>query len=320
MRTTVCVKGRFVGDEQNKFQYIARITAWAGRSDVHVKYAWPTATRTTTAYRQVKDSTIALKLAGAPAAAVARRRQAARGRRATRGCSSRCAVVQGRPIHKNDTCSGRVPRVPPTPDACVAMAGGAEAVGSAAAKPLANPPGAVKATNCPRAGPRQGRRAARVRHRPLLRRGPAAAAGGRRGRAPAHRASPSRSKAPSFRSPRPTRWLFDCSHLSSQYVLDFAAPADPAALSAKPRKPPARRLHGDGRRRRGTSRPRQLPVGHVRHPGRRDWRATTTGAGSTTRRTVPKAPGGTAARASSAGPAATTTTSRASRTPSTRCC
>ena len=70
MRATVCVKGRFVGDDDTKIGYIARVTAWAGRSDVHVKYILANSNEEHYTYRQVKDSTIALKLAGAPSATV----------------------------------------------------------------------------------------------------------------------------------------------------------------------------------------------------------------------------------------------------------
>jgi hypothetical protein len=68
LRTTVCVRGRFAGDEQTRAQYIARITAWAGRSDVHVKYALANSNPEHYCYRAIAESTVALKLA-APATA-----------------------------------------------------------------------------------------------------------------------------------------------------------------------------------------------------------------------------------------------------------
>ena len=58
------MKGRFVGDEKNKFQYVARITAWAGRSDVHVKYSLANSNPDHYCYRKVKDSTIELAVIG----------------------------------------------------------------------------------------------------------------------------------------------------------------------------------------------------------------------------------------------------------------
>lgn len=65
MRTTVCIKGRFAGDEQSKLLYIARVTAWAGRSDVSLKYSLANSNEERYQYRQIKDSSIELKLAAA---------------------------------------------------------------------------------------------------------------------------------------------------------------------------------------------------------------------------------------------------------------
>ncbi len=64
MRVTVCVRGGFQGDEQTKMGYVARFTAWAGRSDVHVKYSLSNSNGKHYCYRQIKDSSIELKLAG----------------------------------------------------------------------------------------------------------------------------------------------------------------------------------------------------------------------------------------------------------------
>ncbi len=65
VRVTVCAKGRFAGDEQTKAQYIARVTAWAGRSDVQVKYSIANSNPDHYCYRALKESAIALKLAAA---------------------------------------------------------------------------------------------------------------------------------------------------------------------------------------------------------------------------------------------------------------
>ncbi|MFW5870952.1 MAG: hypothetical protein ACOCVH_00530 [Verrucomicrobiota bacterium] len=70
MRTTICVKGRFQGDDENKFQYIARITAWAGKSRVGIKYKLANSNPDHYCYRQVKDSSISLALAEKPAGTV----------------------------------------------------------------------------------------------------------------------------------------------------------------------------------------------------------------------------------------------------------
>jgi hypothetical protein len=64
MRATVCVKGKFIGDDQTKMGYVCRITAWAGKSAVHVKYSLANSNSVHYAYRQIGDSSITLKLAG----------------------------------------------------------------------------------------------------------------------------------------------------------------------------------------------------------------------------------------------------------------
>lgn len=64
MRTTVCVKGGFVGEPQNKFNCIARITAWAGSGRVFVRYTISNSNEKHYSYRQIKDSSITLALAG----------------------------------------------------------------------------------------------------------------------------------------------------------------------------------------------------------------------------------------------------------------
>ena len=68
MRATVCVRGRFVRDEKNRFQYVARVTAWAGRSAVHVKYSLCNSNPDHYAWRVVRNSTVALTLAARPRA------------------------------------------------------------------------------------------------------------------------------------------------------------------------------------------------------------------------------------------------------------
>ncbi len=66
MRATICVKGRFREDDENKFQYIARITAWAGKSQVEVKYKLANSNPEHYCYRQIKDSSISLAFAEKP--------------------------------------------------------------------------------------------------------------------------------------------------------------------------------------------------------------------------------------------------------------
>ncbi len=64
MRVTLTATGRFVGDEGSKLRYVARVTAWAGRSDVLVKYSLANSNPDQFTYRRIADSSIALKLAG----------------------------------------------------------------------------------------------------------------------------------------------------------------------------------------------------------------------------------------------------------------
>jgi len=70
LRATICVKGFVVGDQQTRMRYIARITAWAGRSDVHVKYSLANSNEQHYCYRLIKDCSIELKLANAPTSAL----------------------------------------------------------------------------------------------------------------------------------------------------------------------------------------------------------------------------------------------------------
>ena len=139
MRATVCVRGRFDGDEKSKLLYVARVTAWAGRSDVHVKYSLSSSNPDHYCYRKITDSTIRLNLDGGPADAT----------------------------------------------------GGADGVAA----------GGVYA--CDLYFEEDKPRGLAVEKGALVLRGVAAAGDG--------------------------RWLMDCSHLSSQYVIDFAGAGEAAA-------------------------------------------------------------------------------------------
>jgi PcRGLX-like protein central beta sandwich domain len=66
MRTTICVKGHFVGDEKSRLLYIARVTAWAGRSDVHLRYTIANSNAEHYSYRALKNSRVSLQLASKP--------------------------------------------------------------------------------------------------------------------------------------------------------------------------------------------------------------------------------------------------------------
>jgi hypothetical protein len=223
MRVTVCVRGRFVGDDQNKFQYIARVTAWAGRSDVHVKYALANTNPEHYAYRKVKDSTIELALAGKPAGV---------------------AVGAGKPMETtSDVWMQQSMRVVP------AAAHTSDSLGDSPwylNVPGASGPGGAKAvsgdrelwTSQGKGDVSEGWLSAKVGGSALWvtdlyfvedppRR---LAVAGDRIRLTGITQPLEGTKSPF--SDR-TRWLFDCSHLSSQYVIDFAAPTELVALSEK---------------------------------------------------------------------------------------
>lgn len=223
MRTTVCVKGRFVGDDKNKFQYIARITAWAGRSDVHVKYSLANSNPDHYAFRKVKDSTIALALAGKPEATlVGAGKPVGAGADAWMHQSMR---VVSSAVHSSDSV-GDSPWYSSTPGA--SSPGGAKAMSGDKDLWTSQGKGDVS----------EGWLAARVGasivwatdlyfvEDPPRR---LAAADGRL--LLVGITEPLEGTKSPFSDRQ--RWLFDCSHLSSQYIIDFAAPADTGALSAK---------------------------------------------------------------------------------------
>jgi hypothetical protein len=226
MRVTVSAKGRFAGDDANKFQYIARITAWAGRSEVHVKYTLANSNPDSYCYRRVSDSALSLKLAGevqggtlgaskpleAPAEAWIQQ-------------SSRLVPAV---VHKKDVLK-ICPWLSDTPAAdgpggAKAMAGDKELWTSAGKDDRAEgwvlartASGAVWACDLffvedpPR--------------KLALAKGALVLTGV---------TQPLEGAKPPF--PEKQRMIFDCSHLSSEYVLDFAPPAEPAELSARVRE------------------------------------------------------------------------------------
>ncbi|MFW6158498.1 MAG: hypothetical protein ACOC8E_03985 [Planctomycetota bacterium] len=66
LRATVKVTGRFQGDDKTKMLYIARFTLWAGRSDVLVKYTLANSNPDHYCFRKIGDSSLALDLANEP--------------------------------------------------------------------------------------------------------------------------------------------------------------------------------------------------------------------------------------------------------------
>jgi len=230
MRATVCVKGRFVGDDQSKFLYIARITAWAGRSDVHVKYSLANSNPDHYCYRRVKDSTIALKLAGQPQAAIL---GAGKALEAAGDCwlhqSSRVVPAA---IHSHDSL-GRCKWFRETPGATgpgggKAMRGDKELWTSRGKGDVAE--GWIAA--------RLGRATVWACDFYFIEDPPRRLALADGALRLTGITEPLDGAKPPFREKQ--RWLFDCSHLSSQYMFDFAAPGDTAELAAKAKRARAR--------------------------------------------------------------------------------
>ena len=203
MRATVAVRGPFVGDKANRFQYVARVTAWAGSSRVHVKYSLANSNPDHYCFRTVKASRIALKLAGKTTGTVL-------------GGSK--AVQAGAESELTQTL------LPRAAGGAKASAGGKELWSSAGAADQADgwiaaqtAGGAVWA--CDLYFVDDPARRLAVADGSLILEGVM-----------------ERPAAQATAKDRPydgtARFLYDCSHLSSQYVIDFAAGADPARLSA----------------------------------------------------------------------------------------
>lgn len=223
MRTTICAKGRFVGDDQTQLRYIARITAWAGRSDVHVKYSLSNSNEEHYTWRRIKDSSIEMKLAGSAAGAI---------------------VGAGKPAEADAPCwiqqSSRVVK---------AAAHGEDNLGNAGwlhATPGATGPGGAKAmsgdkelwVSAGKGDVAEGWIAARVggalvavndlyfvedpARRLTVNKNSIVLTGV---------AEPLEGAASPFGDRH--RWILDSSHLTSQYVIDFQAPAAVADLSAR---------------------------------------------------------------------------------------
>jgi len=225
LRTTVCVKGRFVGDDQTRFLYIARVTAWAGRSDVHVKYSLANSNEEHYTWRRVQDSAIELKLAADASDALL---GANRPAEAALPCWMQQSMRVVKAAAHGEDALGNATWLHKTPGA--SGPGGAKAV--AADKDLWTSAGKDDVS--------EGWAAARVAGGTLfvtdlyfVEDPPRRLAVSPRSLQLAGIVQPLEGTTSPF-CDKP-RWLLDCSHLSSQYVLDFAAPADAAALSQKAR-------------------------------------------------------------------------------------
>ncbi|MCX7591668.1 MAG: hypothetical protein N2255_08580 [Kiritimatiellae bacterium] len=223
MRTTICVKGRFVGDEKNKFLYIARITAWCGRSDVHVKYSLANSNPDHYCYRRIQESAIELQIA-APV--------------------SRTIIGASKPIE-----TGAEAWIQQSMRVVSAAMHSSDSLGESGwfhATPGATGPGGARAMSTDRELWLSQGRGDVAEGWLAVRSGtdviwvtdlyfvedPPRRLGMQRGRLCLVGICEPAEGAKSPFSDR-QRWLFDCSHLSSQYLLDFGAANEPLSLSAK---------------------------------------------------------------------------------------
>ena len=230
MRVTVSVKGRFVGDDQNKFQYLARVTAWTGRSEVHVKYSLANTNPDHYCYRRVSDSTVTVRLAAeAPGGLLGAGKPLEAPAGAWMQQSSRVVPAV---VHKVDVLK-MCPWLRDTPGAdgpggAKAMAGEKELWASAGKDDVAEGWVAAKTGSgtlwaCDLFFVEDPPRRLTLSKDSLALTGVTQPLEG--------------AKLPFAEK---LRMIFDCSHLSSEYVLDFAPPAEPAELSAAARRARAR--------------------------------------------------------------------------------
>ncbi len=213
MRVTVAVKGRFVGDAASKFQYVARITAWAGRSDVHVKYSLANTNPDHYCYRSVQDSTIALKLTAPPA---------------------RSILGASKPIRASGEAELIETLLPSAAGAAWATDGKrkvwtTKGEDDQAEGWIAADVGGARIYACDLYFADDPPRRLVVAKGELI-----------LGGIMARPAAQAEARGAPYADTN--RCLYDCSHLSSQYLIDFAAPAAAAELSAAARRA-KQRLH-----------------------------------------------------------------------------
>jgi hypothetical protein len=225
VRATVCARGRFVGDDQTKLGYVARITAWAGRSDVHVKYSLANSNEGNYTWRRIKESTVRLKLAGEPSGSLLGAGKPVEG--GAEAWMLQSARVVRAAVHSSDSL-GENPCYHQTPGA--AGPGGAKAAGGD--KELWTSSGKGDQSEGWLLA-RLGGGAVAVHDLYFVDDPPRKLALSKGHLELAGIAEPADPAKWPFNDVG--RWLFDCSHLSSQYVLDFAPAADAAALAAQAR-------------------------------------------------------------------------------------
>jgi hypothetical protein len=228
-RVTVCVRGRFLGDDQNKFQYVARITTWVNETRVHVKYSIANSNPDHYCYRTLKESSIELELSAEVTGTVL-------------GASK--PIAAGRDAALEQHLRTRIP------GNAQAVDGERVAWTSAGSKDVADgwiaaktPQGNVSVCDLYFADDPARRLALKngslILSGVIERRRAKRDARGREPGSPYHNTK---------------RVLYDCSHLSSQYVIDFEAPDDPdklvtaAVIARRPARvmaSPAWYLHDD---------------------------------------------------------------------------
>jgi hypothetical protein len=215
MRTTVCVRAGFLNDEQTKLTAIARITAWKGRSDVHVKYSLANSNKQHYTFRRIKESSIAMTLVGGA-------------KKTLIGATTPQSIDGAASVAKGLNASSHRQGVP----GHTLVTSGAKTVWSAAgAKEGANGWLLARTANggvfvCDRYFNEDAPRAMGA-GKALVLSGVIPRFDGPKGKY--------RGKTVTLGHPMNDkhRWLMDCSHPISQYVIDFAAPADVKALDAK---------------------------------------------------------------------------------------
>ncbi|MCX7590926.1 MAG: hypothetical protein N2255_04790, partial [Kiritimatiellae bacterium] len=221
LRTTIKVVGRFVGDDATKLLYIARITAWAGRSDVHVKYSLANSNDEHYTWRRIKDSSIVLRFATNGKAAIL---GAANALEAELPCwIQQSARVVKAAIHGDDNLGSAywLHKTPgaSSPGGAKAVSGGKEIWSSAGGQDraqgwvAAKVGAAVVCVNDLYFVEDPPRRLSVAIDSVIL--------GGI--------VEPLDGTVSPFADKH--RWLADCSHLSSQYHIEFLAPSDTGELS-----------------------------------------------------------------------------------------
>ncbi len=214
MRTTICVRAHFLDDEQTKLTAIARITAWKGRSDVYVKYTLANSNPEHYTYRRIKDSTVELKFAADHAGTMvgaAKPLEVAGGAVMTQGLhtSSYRQDVKGHTkVVSGDKLVWEGVGPKDTPQGWIGAKVGGQVVYACDRYFVHDLP----------------RRLGTTKNSLLLTGiterfdGPEITWRGKKVRI----GHPWNDKV---------RWLCDCTHITSHYMIDFAAPADPARLS-----------------------------------------------------------------------------------------